>query len=238
MRFLAEARRVAPELVVVDAALRDDVAARASGRSASSTTARLGGLQALLRRRTARRRARRRRDALRRPLVRRRPRVTRRQRSYRSLASLQRDNARCRACAEAGYPLESLPVLEGRPGQRAYLFGQAPGIVEGEERRPWRGRAGQTLRRWLELDEDEFYATLLLRLGHALLPGPAAVRPRRPDADAARAGALRVLARLGAAAAAARADRHGRRARAPAAARPRDADRARSARASRAAARS
>jgi hypothetical protein len=43
-------------------------------------------------------------------------------------------------------------VLEGRPGQRAYLFGQAPGIVEGEERRPWRVRAGQTLRRWLELD--------------------------------------------------------------------------------------
>jgi uracil-DNA glycosylase len=38
------------------------------------------------------------------------------------------------------------------------MYGQAPGIVEGEERRPWRGRAGKTLRRWLELDEDEFYA--------------------------------------------------------------------------------
>ena len=43
--------------------------------------------------------------------------------------------------------------------QRAYMYGQAPGIVEGEERLPWRGRAGQTLRRWLELDEDAFYAT-------------------------------------------------------------------------------
>ena len=39
------------------------------------------------------------------------------------------------------------------------IVGQAPGVVEGEERRPWRGRAGATLRRWLELDEDEFYAT-------------------------------------------------------------------------------
>jgi uracil-DNA glycosylase len=39
------------------------------------------------------------------------------------------------------------------------MYGQAPGVVEGQERRPWRGRAGQTLRRWLELDEDEFYAT-------------------------------------------------------------------------------
>lgn len=39
------------------------------------------------------------------------------------------------------------------------IVGQAPGIVEGAERRPWRGRAGQTLRRWLEMDEDRFYAT-------------------------------------------------------------------------------
>jgi uracil-DNA glycosylase len=61
--------------------------------------------------------------------------VTRRRPTYRSLLSLQRDNRVCRACEEAGFPLESWPVLEGRPGQRAYLFGQAPGIVEGEERR-------------------------------------------------------------------------------------------------------
>jgi uracil-DNA glycosylase family 4 len=85
--------------------------------------------------------------------------LTRRRSSYRSLASLQRDNRVCRACAEAGYPLESLPVFEGREGQRAYILGQAPGTVEGAERRPWRGRAGQTLRRWLGMDEEEFYAT-------------------------------------------------------------------------------
>jgi uracil-DNA glycosylase len=85
--------------------------------------------------------------------------VTRRRSSYRSLASLQRDNRACRACAEAGYPLESLPVFEGRAGQRAYMLGQAPGLIEGEERRPWRGRAGRTLRGWLDLDEEDFYAT-------------------------------------------------------------------------------
>jgi uracil-DNA glycosylase len=85
--------------------------------------------------------------------------VTRRKSSYRSLLSLQRDNRACRACAEAGYPLESLPVLEGRPGQRAMIVGQAPGVVEGIERRPWRGRAGQTLRAWLDLDEEQFYET-------------------------------------------------------------------------------
>ena len=85
--------------------------------------------------------------------------MTLRKRFYRSLASLQRDNRVCRACAEAGFPIESLPVLEGRPGQRAMIVGQAPGVVEGQERRPWRGRAGQTLRRWLQLGEDEFYDT-------------------------------------------------------------------------------
>ena len=85
--------------------------------------------------------------------------MSRRRSAYRSLASLQWDNRVCRACAEAGYPLESLPVFEGSHGQRAMIVGQAPGAVEGLERRPWRGRAGRTLRRWLDLDEEAFYAT-------------------------------------------------------------------------------
>lgn len=85
--------------------------------------------------------------------------MTRRRSAYRSIASLQRDLSVCRACVEAGFPLESLPVRNLHVGQRAYLFGQAPGPAEGDERRPWRGRAGQTLRRWLGMDEDEFYAT-------------------------------------------------------------------------------
>jgi len=85
--------------------------------------------------------------------------LTQRRTSYRSLASLKRDQRRCRVCTEAGFQLESMPVTAPGEGQRAYMFGQAPGIVEGVERRPWRGRAGTTLRRWLEMDEDEFYAT-------------------------------------------------------------------------------
>lgn len=85
--------------------------------------------------------------------------VTRRRSFYRSHASFQRDLRVCRACVEAGHPLESWPVLSELTGQRAYLYGQAPGEVEGVERRPWRGRAGRTLRRWLDLDEDAFYAT-------------------------------------------------------------------------------
>jgi uracil-DNA glycosylase len=100
--------------------------------------------------------------------------VTRRRSSYRSLDSLQRDNGRCRACAEAGYRIESLPVFEGDVGRRAYILGQAPGVVEGDERRPWRGRAGQTLRRWLAMDEDEFYATFYCASVTRCYPGRAA----------------------------------------------------------------
>jgi uracil-DNA glycosylase len=64
-------------------------------------------------------------------------------------------------------------VFEGRASQSAYLFGQAPGVVEGEERRPWRGRAGRTLRHWLDLDEEAFYATFYCASVTRCYPGRA-----------------------------------------------------------------
>jgi uracil-DNA glycosylase len=100
--------------------------------------------------------------------------VTRRRSRYRSLASLQRDQRVCRACLEAGHRLESLPVIAPLHGQQAYLYGQAPGEVEGIERRPWRGRAGRTLRRWLDLDEHEFYGTFYCASVTRCYPGKAA----------------------------------------------------------------
>jgi uracil-DNA glycosylase len=99
--------------------------------------------------------------------------LTRRRSSYRSLASLQRDLRGCRACVEAGFHLESLPVLNDFLGQRAYMYGQAPGVVEGTERRPWRGRAGNTLRRWLELDEKAFYGAFYCASVTRCYPGRA-----------------------------------------------------------------
>ena len=53
------------------------------------------------------------------------------------------------------------------------MLGQAPGVVEGEERLPWRGRAGRTLRRWLELDEDAFYSTFYCASVTRCYPGRA-----------------------------------------------------------------
>ena len=106
--------------------------------------------------------------------------MTVRKSAYRSLASLERDKLRCRACVEAGFPLESWPVRAPFYNQRALLFGQAPGIVEGEERLPWRGRAGQTLRRWLRLDGDELYETFYCASVTRCYPGrPASGRGDR-----------------------------------------------------------
>ncbi len=99
--------------------------------------------------------------------------VTVRKSSYRSLDSLLRDLSRCRACVEAGYPLSSLPVRVPGAEQPAYLLGQAPGVVEGEERLPWRGRAGRTLRRWLELEDEEFYGTFYCASVTRCYPGRA-----------------------------------------------------------------
>jgi uracil-DNA glycosylase len=109
--------------------------------------------------------------------------MTVRKSSYRSLASLARDLSRCRACVEAGYPLESLPVRAPGAGQRAYLFGQAPGVVEGQQRLPWRGSAGKKLRSWLELDEVEFYATFHCASVTRCFPGsaPSGRGDREPD---------------------------------------------------------
>jgi uracil-DNA glycosylase family 4 len=91
---------------------------------------------------------------------------------YRTLAGLQRDNARCRRCLEAGYPILPPPVFAGRAGQRAYLFGLAPGRVEAASGLPWQGRAGRTLRRWLELDEDAFFARFYCASVTRCFPGP------------------------------------------------------------------
>ncbi len=89
----------------------------------------------------------------------------------RSIAALQRRNARCRLCVEAGYPIQPPPVLHRAGARRAYLFGLAPGAVESERGLPWQGRAGRTLRRWLRLDEATFFATFYCAAVTRCYPG-------------------------------------------------------------------
>ncbi|HEY7381006.1 MAG TPA: uracil-DNA glycosylase family protein [Gaiella sp.] len=91
----------------------------------------------------------------------------------RALATLQRENTRCRRCAEAGFTIVPPPVFAGRAGQRAYLYGLAPGAVEAATGRPWQGRAGRTLRRWLEMDEEAFFDTFYCASVTRCYPGKA-----------------------------------------------------------------
>jgi uracil-DNA glycosylase family 4 len=101
------------------------------------------------------------------------------------LEKLQRRNARCRRCLEAGFPIVPPPVFAGHAGQRAYLFGLAPGRVEAETGRPWQGRAGRTLRRWLQLDEERFFDAFYCATVTRCFPGPSAAG--RGDRRATRA---------------------------------------------------
>lgn len=107
-------------------------------------------------------------------------------RRYRSIASLQSDLARCRRCVTAGFSIESPPVIQGTAGRRAFLYGQAPGIVEGAVGAPWQGRAGRTLRAWLELDAATFAATFYCASVTRCYPGRVSGRGDRTPSPAER----------------------------------------------------
>ena len=92
----------------------------------------------------------------------------------RTISGLQRRNRACRLCLEAGYPIDPRPVVAGAARHRAYLFGLAPGRVEAETGRPWQGRAGVTLRRWLRVDEEMFFALFYCASVTRCFPGPGA----------------------------------------------------------------
>ena len=52
-------------------------------------------------------------------------------------------------CADEGIIAEANPTFSGEWGARFMLVGQAPGPVERESRRPFSGRAGKELDRWM-----------------------------------------------------------------------------------------
>jgi uracil-DNA glycosylase len=65
------------------------------------------------------------------------------------LRRLQAAHRACTRCVAAGYIAEAKPVFSGRPGQRILLVGQAPGPIEQDVERPFAGRAGSLLVRWM-----------------------------------------------------------------------------------------
>jgi uracil-DNA glycosylase len=74
-------------------------------------------------------------------------------------------------CADQGIIAEAGPTFEGRWGAPFLMVGQAPGPAERESRRPFSGRAGKELDRWMLRagfrDPDEFrrltYISALMR---------------------------------------------------------------------------
>jgi uracil-DNA glycosylase family 4 len=79
----------------------------------------------------------------------------------------------CRRC-ESADPA-ALPVLSGARRPRAMLVGQAPGKTEIVDRKPFAGRAGKTLFRWLEragIDEATARERIYIAAITRCYPGP------------------------------------------------------------------
>jgi uracil-DNA glycosylase family 4 len=57
--------------------------------------------------------------------------------------------SQCHSCVDAGIIPEANPTFQGRWDARFMLVGQAPGRTERESRRPFSGRAGKELDRWM-----------------------------------------------------------------------------------------
>ena len=74
------------------------------------------------------------------------------QMAVRGPAALRKHQTACRAChacVDAGIIPEANPTFSGEWGAPFYLVGQAPGPAERESRRPFSGRAGKELDRWM-----------------------------------------------------------------------------------------
>ena len=118
-------------------------------------------------------------------------------------ATLQTHQAACRechACVDDGIIPEANPTFQGEWGAPFFLVGQAPGPAERASRRPFSGRAGKELDRWMVRagfeGPDEFrrltYIAALMRCFPGrnrtgtgdLRPPPAAVANCAPWLDA------------------------------------------------------
>lgn len=93
----------------------------------------------------------------------------------------------CRMCEQGGYLKEAKPVVTdgGRRGG-VVLIGQAPGIVEFDSGRPFGGRAGREMFRWLAtvgISEDEFRDRVYMAAVTRCFPGksPSGNGDRKPS---------------------------------------------------------
>lgn len=93
-----------------------------------------------------------------------------------SLEQLHVQIRSCELCQAAGYIERAAPVVSGRLENRIMLIGQAPGVVELLDRRPFRGRAGRELFRWMcsiGIEEEDFRRRVYMTSITKCFPGKA-----------------------------------------------------------------
>src|SRR2546428_4333068 len=85
----------------------------------------------------------------------------------RALARLHARIRACTKCVDAGFLERAQPIVAGSIRDRIAIIGQAPGQVELTTGKPFSGRAGAELRRWLAeagIDEDHLpYRTAITK---------------------------------------------------------------------------
>ena len=87
-------------------------------------------------------------------------------------------DAHCRAlsqCRRGGHPDTVLPIVSRARSPKVMLVGQAPGKVETIGGKPFAGRAGRTLFRWLEragLNEETARSRIYIAAITRCFPGP------------------------------------------------------------------
>src|SRR5579884_626418 len=104
-----------------------------------------------------------------------------------TIGSLHREILGCTACQDARFIELAAPVICAQEGSKMMLIGQAPGQVELELRRPFQGRAGRELFRWMAsigISEQEFRDAVYMTSITKCFPGKArsGSGDRRPSA--------------------------------------------------------
>ena len=99
------------------------------------------------------------------------------------MARVVGEHRRCVRCVEAGWLPRAHPVVGAVPSARILLVGQAPGPVEDDVTRPFAGRAGRQLMRWMVRagfrDEADVRARVFMTSMTTCFPG----RTPRDDGD-------------------------------------------------------
>ncbi len=114
--------------------------------------------------------------------------------------SIQNLLTKIRACTECAASLEHepRPIVQAGSTAQIVIIGQAPGRKVHESGVPWDDQSGRTLRRWLNLDEAQFYdpnTVALVPMGFCY-PGSASSGEKPPRPECAPLWHQRLLAEL------------------------------------------